>query len=104
MNALLLFAHMAATGWAYPISCCADYDCKEIPSERVQTLPQGYKITLWPGDHEFVTQGIWFLIDYGDKRLKDSPDGYYHICITDAEPTRPWTSKVVCLFVPPQAY
>ncbi len=81
-------AHDAPTGWSYDVTCCSSVDCRPIPSSAVKESPGGYLITL---DNETVP--------YGDKRIKDSPDGLYHWCSAyglDDGPT-------ICLYVPPRA-
>lgn len=76
-------------GWSYPVSCCSGYDCGEIPASAVSEGPDGYRVHLEPGDHQFVTEAITFLIPYGI--VKDSPDGAYHICISAQ-------MKLLCFF------
>jgi hypothetical protein len=71
-------------GWKYPWSCCSGNDCTMIEPRNVQQTPEGYLVTLQPGDHPFITEetGVReYLMEYGDKRIKDSPDGAYHICL-----------------------
>lgn len=72
-------AHEAPLGWSYPLECCHNRDCAEIPSDRVKEGPGGYRVTLLPGDHDFVTAPVSHLIPYGI--AKPSPDGLYHICL-----------------------
>lgn len=70
-------------GWKYPWACCSGMDCAPIRASSVQQLPEGYKVTLHKGDHPFATSDtpLVYEIPYSDKRIKDSPDGAYHICI-----------------------
>lgn len=77
-------AHQASTGWAYPWACCSDKDCREVTDAKVGEGPAGY--TVPSGE----------LIGYGDKRIKDSPDGLYHWCSVAGEET----TRTLCLFVP----
>lgn len=78
------FAHKAPTGWAYPTSCCwapaqgRVGDCAEIPTDSVKEGPNGYQVTLSPGDHPMVTEGVSFIVAYADAQT--SPDGLYHVC------------------------
>jgi hypothetical protein len=74
-------------GWTYPWSCCSGMDC--VPKTKgISETPEGYVVDE---THE--------VIPYGDKRIKDSPDGLFHWCShvnTD--------HKTICLFVPPRGY
>ena len=78
-------AHDADTGWSYDVTCCSKVDCRPIPSSAVKESPSGYLITL---DNE--------TIPYGDKRIKNSPDGLYHWCSVDGLDDGP----TICLYVP----
>jgi hypothetical protein len=102
MLQLLMVAHLAASGWEYPVGCCGSYDCKDIPAERVELQDDGYKISLYPGDHPWVTRGIWLKISYTDPKISPSPDGKYHICINKA--ARPWNTQILCFFPPPTLF
>jgi hypothetical protein len=79
-------------GWNYPFSCCSGMDCREVtlgPQGTVNETPQGYKIAA-TGE----------VIPYGDKRIKDSPDGVTHWCSVAGKDD----SRTICLFVPPRAF
>jgi hypothetical protein len=82
-------AHEAPSGWSYPVQCCSNRDCAEIPASRVKESPQGYRVTLVPGDHDFVKAQTSWLIPY--EKTKPSPDGVYHICISP-------TMTMLCFF------
>jgi hypothetical protein len=71
-------------GWAYPFSCCASYDCRQATGE-VKEAADGYHT---PSGE---------VVPYGDKRVKDSPDGEFHWC---AHQTGLDAGKAICLFVP----
>jgi hypothetical protein len=82
-------AHHAKSGWAYPIECCSNKDCREISAESISERPDGY-----------VIANTGERVGHADPRLRDSPDGVYHWCSADgAEDTR-----TICLFVPPQSF
>lgn len=76
-------AHEAMSGWSYPISCCAGYDCGELTPDRVKPIAGGY------------------LVDGKFKVLQadamSSPDGHYHACF-------PTPHYLKCLFVPPMGF
>jgi len=78
------WAHTAPTGWQYPTSCCwapaqgRVGDCAEIPTDSVKEGPNGYQVTLSPGDHPMVTADVSFIVAYADAQT--SPDGLYHVC------------------------
>lgn len=79
----------APMGWSYPVSCCADNDCREVSSKQIGEEPKGYLIRL---TGEFI--------GYSDDRLKNSPDGIYHWCsVAGAD-----DSRTICLFVPPRGF
>lgn len=76
-------AHEAPSGWVYPAVCCSNRDCNMVKADRVKEGPDGYEVTLLPGDHDFVkTKPVSYVIPYD--KVKDSPDGAYHICINPA--------------------
>ncbi len=83
-------SHEAPSGWSYPTWCCSGKDCNRIPADRVKEGPDGYRVTLLPGDHDFITKPTSFLVPY--KVAKPSPDGEAHICITQ-------DLKLLCFFV-----
>ena len=73
-------AHEAPSGWTYPLACCSNKDCTRISPDRVRETPDGYAVTIHPGDHDFVTDGpVSYLVPYDS--VQDAPDGDYHICI-----------------------
>lgn len=76
-------------GWTYPFSCCSGYDCREVPQSSIGERPEGY-----------VIKATGEVIAYGDKRVKDSPDGAFHWCsVAGAN-----DGKTICLFVPPRSF
>jgi hypothetical protein len=82
-------AHQAAAGWTYPLSCCSNYDCKEVGAGTVRERPEGFVIET--GE----------VIPYGDKRIRHSPDGLFHWCAHQAGDDM---GKTICLFVPPRSF
>jgi hypothetical protein len=82
-------SHQAKSGWTYPLECCSDRDCQEVPETAISMAPEG-----------FVIGPTGETLGYSDPRLRDSPDGVYHWCsVGQAANTR-----TLCLFVPPQLY
>ena len=81
-------AHDAPLGWRYPWSCCSNQDCRQVPQDWVREAPDGYHVA---GE----------TIPYGDKRLKDSPDGEVHWCAHQAGID---AGRTICLFVPPRGF
>ena len=75
-------------GWSYPISCCSGVDCRRVAIGDVREGPDGY-VTL-SGE----------VVSYGDKRIKDSPDGEFHWCTVGGTDT----GRTLCLFVPPRGF
>src|SRR5262245_11857182 len=80
-------AHDAPSGWTYDASCCSSVDCRQIPASTLTESPVGYLISI---SHETVP--------YGDKRIKDSPDGLVHWCTISGRDD----SRTICLYVPPR--
>lgn len=87
--ATVAYAHQAAAGWTYPLSCCSNYNCKEVGAGVVRERPEGFVIDT--GE----------VIPYGDKRIRHSPDGLFHWCAHQAGDDM---GKTICLFVPPRSF
>jgi hypothetical protein len=91
------WGHAAPSGMVYDGVCCngdgVSGDCHHIPPESVETLRDGYRITLAPGQHPKVTATRQYRYDYAAAR--QSTDGQYHICL------HPDETNVQCLYVPP---
>lgn len=97
-------AHHAPSGlWTYPPGCCNSAathptgDCAPIPEMSVRETPDGYAVTLAPGQHpKLKSKGYSGLIPY--RSARPSPDGEYHICLsTDG-------ARRYCFFSPPMAF
>ena len=82
-------AHEAPTGWTYDYSCCSSYDCRQIVSAWVEVTKEGY---LAGPKKE--------LIPFGDKRIKQSKDEFYHLCTVSGRDD----TAVLCLYVPLNAF
>ncbi|MGX9145902.1 hypothetical protein [Mesorhizobium sp. 128a] len=74
-------------GWSYPFACCANFDCRQTKVGEVKEGPDGYHTPT--GE----------VVPYGDKRIKDSPDGEFHWCSHQSGLD---AGKAICLFVPPR--
>lgn len=73
-------AHQAPTGWSYPMACCHDRDCREIPDAIVTESDEGWTV-----------KGYGF-VKRGDE--KQSGDEHFHVCrLADSPP-------ILCFFVP----
>ncbi|KQZ15922.1 hypothetical protein ASD44_09765 [Mesorhizobium sp. Root554] len=83
------FAHEAPTGWTYPLSCCASYDCRETKAGEVTERQDGFHV---PSGE---------VVPMTDRRVKDSPDGAFHWCAHQAGLD---AGKTICLFVPPRSF
>ncbi|MFU0505203.1 hypothetical protein [Pseudaminobacter sp. NGMCC 1.201702] len=82
-------AHQAPSGWAYPLNCCSNQDCREVAHKAISERPEGYVII-----------GTGEVLSYKDGRVKDSPDGEYHWCSADGADD----GRTICLFVPPRSF
>lgn len=77
----------AAAHEFYATDCCSDKDCAPYPAESVTIEPGGYR--LHTGE----------LIGYRDPRIRQSPDGRFHLCAISLSPGE--KPLVRCLYVPP---
>ena len=82
-------AHEAPKGWSYPLSCCSNYDCKQVSGGSISERPEGYVIDT--GE----------VVAYSDKRIRNSPDGEYHWCAHQAGVD---AGRTICLFVPSRGF
>jgi hypothetical protein len=74
----------------YPAECCNLQDCYKIDPSEVETTKQGYRL-----------KSTNEIIPYNQAR--SSPDGAYHKCTVDADPTRSVihpAGKLMCFFPP----
>jgi hypothetical protein len=77
------------------ILCCGPTDCSALAPGSVERVQGGYKVNTgrWPGYDPFFVE--W------DRALPFSPDGHYHICITqDVEMLIP---NLRCFIAPPSS-
>jgi hypothetical protein len=75
-------AHIAPSGWAFPYQCCSDRNCQPVHDPAITEGPDGY-----------VVGESGEIIGYADPRLKDSPDGEFHLCRAPGKPR----SRAICL-------
>lgn len=73
-------------GWTYPFSCCSNQDCRPARPGEVRETVDGYRLTS-TGE----------TVPYGDRRVKDAPDGAFHVCQQGGDFDH---GRVLCLFVP----
>lgn len=85
----MAFPHDAPSGWTYPSECCADFDCREVEASTIKEGKGGYMVSK-TGEE----------IPYNDARVRNSPDGEYHVCSAGGVVT----GKTICIFVPPKGY
>ena len=97
--------------WKYPWACCSGNDCAKIEGSAVKQTPDGYEVTLNPGDHPMITEATGtkvYVIPYNDERVKVSPDGDYHICIRSATTVNADPAKgpltVICFYRGPEGF
>ena len=76
---LILATGAEAHDWYEPV-CCSDTDCAPIPDSAVREGPNGYEVTLQPGQHPMVKEPLSYVVPYD--KVRQSPDGKYHACIT----------------------
>lgn len=59
--------------------CCNGQDCAEIADGRVKVLPDGYEITIRPGDHPMAKTTIVHKVAFKDTRV--SKTGKHAACL-----------------------
>lgn len=74
-----LLAHDAISGWKYDNFCCGGNDCQMITLDHVEVTPEGYVVTLAPGDHVTAKKLHRKLFRYGE--VRQSGDEHFHACI-----------------------
>lgn len=67
-----------------------------ISSKTVRPNLERYEVTLLPGDHRLATSRHVFSIP--QSKVKESPDGAYHLCLFPDEDT------VRCFYAPPMGF
>ena len=82
-------AHDAPRGWTYPLSCCSDLDCREVPDSAIGEGPEGYTI-----------RATGETIPMSDHKVRPSPDGVFHWCSRGGRDD----GATICLFVPPRGF
>lgn len=90
-------AHQSPTGFKFSSWCCNGNsehgDCQQIPASAVEELPDGYRITLKPGDHHMVTKEHVFFKKPDEVKFTD--DGNFYACLYPDEDT------LRCFYAPP---
>lgn len=82
-------AHEGPSGWTYPLACCSNQDCREVPDAAVDERPEGYVI---------VATGE--VVPTTSAKVRHSPDGRFHWCSAGGRPD----GRTICLFVPPRLF
>lgn len=77
-------------GWQYSFSCCSDKDCKPVAAGEVRETPQGYLL---------VKTGE--VVGYQDTRIKDSPDGTFHVCQVAGDFEK---GRILCIYRPSRGF
>lgn len=86
-------AHEAPMGWLYDGACCSDRDCAELPKGAVKEGPEGYEVTILPGQHPMVKDEVFrATVPYTSTKVRQSPDGLYHGCVLPS-------GFLICLYV-----
>jgi hypothetical protein len=78
-------------GWSYPVSCCSNKDCREVPATTLTPVKGGWRVEL---NGQFIPNN--------SSKLRDSPDGRYHLCMAGAKFTP--TGTALCIFTPPMGF
>ena len=91
---LAVVPHEANAHAFYDPKCCSGQDCAPVRPEAVTATARGWLVELQPGDHPFANRKMIFVVPYGSDKVKHSPDGNYHACIS------PGAEILFCLYVP----
>lgn len=96
-----LAAPAAAHSW-YDPACCSGNDCAMVKPSAVEITPDGYRVTLEPGDHPIVAVRTIAIIPFGHKRERRSRDGDWHVCVAHSPAWEPGGEgqHVYCLYTP----
>jgi hypothetical protein len=73
----------------YHYECCHDRDCWPLEDVEIRETPEGWLL---------VETGE--VIPYDWPKVKDSPDGRYHLCTTTGD----FTGMKLCLYRPPLGF
>jgi len=103
-SALILTWSDARAHSFYSPECCSNKDCAPIETRHVKITEAGYFVTIAPGDHPMIKHApVSFTIPYA--KAKESPDGRYHICITEQhvspDGTAQFGASMLCFYRPP---
>jgi len=77
-------------GWLYGYECCSGVDCSVSGDKAISEIPEGYRVEI-TGE----------VIPYGDKRIKQSRDEFFHRCTPGGVATAP---RSICLYVPDRGF
>lgn len=92
----IAMAHEARTvagqtlGWKYSYACCSDKDCKPVAAGEIRETPEGY-LLIKTGE----------LVGYQDPRVKESPDGTFHVCQVAGDFE---AGRILCIYAPPRSF
>lgn len=87
------WGHQAPSGWTYSMECCSGMDCAPAPPGSVTERDGGWLIVIPPGVHDMAPGGWTGHMPYRDKRIRQSADEYFHVCISG-------TGALLCLYLP----
>lgn len=103
----LAIAAFAAGVWAgsarghswYSGICCSDQDCAPVARDRVVWTPQGWRVTLGPGDHLMSDVPFSEVVPFD--AVLPSEDGDFHACVRPSvSPAMATGARLICLYVP----
>lgn len=87
---LILYGIQEARGHDfYEYRCCSDRDCRPVAEDAISEGPNGY-----------VVKATGEVIPYNDKRIRQSPDQFFHWCSVGGKPD----SRTLCIYVPNRGF
>lgn len=78
----------------YDAVCCSDEDCAPVRAATVRATPDGWEVTLAPGDHPMVQEPLRHVYPYDSPRVRPSRDQDFHACVSVHG------QRMLCLYVP----
>jgi hypothetical protein len=87
----------------YSAQCCSGTDCAPVRVRNVEITPNGYFVTLEPGDHPLVIRRTTAFLPFNSPRIQQSQDYDYHVCASATrQASEPGTSgqHLFCLYIP----
>lgn len=67
--------------------------CAPVATGSVTATAAGWQIAIAPGGHPFAPDGRIEVVPWGDRRIRDSGDEHFHVCLSP-------NGRLLCVYVP----